>query len=62
MIAKPDKTPFRFDRRGSKHPWRSRPDLVKPATTPIPSGVRPDLAEAGEDGKGGVAGGVGKSI
>jgi hypothetical protein len=62
MTAQPKKHPWKFERRDREPALRRRPELDVPDSTPIPSGVRPDLAEPGEDGKGGDGGGVGKSI
>jgi hypothetical protein len=62
MTSKPNKAKFDSERLDHEIASRRRPDLDTPATEPVLSGVRPDLAEPGPDGYGGDAGGVGKSI
>lgn len=46
----------------SGNPPREPKEVVGPDRPQMPSGLRPDLAEPGADGKGSDAGGVGNSI
>lgn len=62
MTTSPDKPHSKPERREPDPASRRRPELDMPDTMPVPSGVRPDLAESGEDGQGGDGGGVGNSI
>ena len=62
MTNHPDQPHPKSDRRDRDPASRRRPELDIPDTAPVPSGVRPDLAEPGEDGQGGDGGGVGNSI
>lgn len=62
MTNHPDQPHSKPERHDPDPASRRRPELDMPDTAPVPSGVRPDLDEAGEDGQGGDAGGVGNSI
>ena len=62
MTTHPDQPHSKPDRHEPNPASRRRPELDMPDTAPVPSGVRPDLAEPGEDGQGGDGGGVGNSI
>jgi hypothetical protein len=62
MTTKPNKAQIETAKRDREPSARRRPELDLPDTEPMPSGVRPDLDEAGDDGQGGDAGGVGNSI
>jgi hypothetical protein len=62
MTVQAKRHPWKFERREREPTARRRPELDVPDNTPVPSGVRPDLDEPGDDGQGGTAGGVGKSI
>jgi hypothetical protein len=56
-----DKQP-KADHSNSNKRTRDKEFLQQEQAEPVPSGVRPDLAKPGADGKGGDAGGIGNSL